>query len=71
MWKSFRHPNILPLLGVTMAGTRLVMVSEWMMNGSIDKFVESHPNTDRFELVCLPIMTLPTRSADDDGLVAR
>ena len=54
MWKDLHHPNILPLLGVTMVGTQLVMVSEWMVNGSIDKFVESHPNADRLELVCLP-----------------
>ena len=54
MWKALRHPNILPLLGVTMTGTQLVMVSEWMTNGTINEFVKLHPNADRFELVRLP-----------------
>ena len=53
MWKTLHHPNILPLLGVTMTNTRFVMVSEWMMNGTINEFVELHPKADRFELVCL------------------
>jgi len=50
-WKTLRHPNVLPLLGVTMDGTRLVMVSEWMVNGSIDRFVKMHANADRLQLV--------------------
>ena len=53
MWKSLRHPNLLPLLGVTMAGTKLVMVSDWMIYGTINEFLKSHPNADRLELVCL------------------
>lgn len=54
MWKALHHPNILPLLGVTMTDTRFVMVSEWMTNGTINEFVKLHPNADRFELVCHP-----------------
>ena len=54
MWRALRHPNILPLLGVTMTGAQFVMVSEWMKNGIINKFVKLHPNADRFELVCVP-----------------
>jgi len=51
-WKALRHPNVLPLLGVTMVDTRLVMVSKWMVNSSIDKFVKMHADADRLELVC-------------------
>ena len=54
IWRALRHPNILPLLGVTMVGTQLVMVSEWMINGTINQFVELHPEADRLELVGLP-----------------
>ena len=54
IWRALHHPNILPLLGVTMVDTKLVTVSEWMINGTINEFVKSHPNADRLELVRLP-----------------
>ena len=33
-WKTFDHPNILPLLGVIMTGDLFTMVSEWMATGT-------------------------------------
>jgi len=51
MWRSLRHPNILPLLGVTMNETQLVMASEWMMNGNINEFMKAHADADRLGLV--------------------
>ena len=50
-WQALRHPNVLPLLGVTMSNTRFVMVSEWMDNGDINEFLEAHANADRLKLV--------------------
>ena len=50
-WRALRHPNVLPLLGVTMTGTQLAMISEWMANGDINQFVRTHPDVNRFELV--------------------
>ena len=50
-WKALSHPNVLPLLGVTMHEHQFVMVSEWMENGNIIEFIESHEDVDRFELV--------------------
>ena len=50
-WKALRHPNVLPLLGVTMGKRLFAMVSEWMVNGNIIEFVEAHRNANRFELV--------------------
>ena len=50
-WNSLHHPNMLPLLGVTMAENRFVMVSEWMANGNINDFVKADRNADRLELV--------------------
>ena len=50
-WKSLRHPNVLPLLGVVMSETKLAMVSEWMSNGNINEFVRAHQDANRFELV--------------------
>jgi hypothetical protein len=51
MWSALRHPNVLPLLGVTMAGTQFSMVSEWMNKGNINEFVEVDPDANRLELV--------------------
>jgi serine/threonine protein kinase len=39
VWKHLRHPNVLPLLGVTVSERRFAMVSEWMENGDINEFV--------------------------------
>lgn len=50
-WRSLDHPNVLPLLGVTMDETRFVMVSEWMENGNINEFLEKNPDVDRLNLV--------------------
>ena len=52
-WKALNHPNVLPLLGVTMKESQFVMVSEWMENGNINEFITSHADVDRFELVSL------------------
>jgi len=50
-WKTLRHPNVLPLLGVTMGEGLFAMVSDWMVNGNINEFIKAHRNTNRFELV--------------------
>ena len=52
-WKALRHPNVLPLLGVTMGEKLFAMVSEWMVNGNINEFIKTYRNTNRFELVRL------------------
>jgi len=51
MWKSLHHPNVLPLLGVTVNDGHFAMVSEWMTNGNVNEFVEAHRNVNRFEPV--------------------
>ena len=50
-WKTLRHPNILPLLGVTMTENQFVLVSEWMANGNINEFVKANPDADQLGLV--------------------
>ena len=54
LWNALRHPNILPLIGVIMAKTELMMVSEWMQNGNLNRFVREHQEVNRFELVSPP-----------------
>ena len=50
-WKSLRHQNVLPLLGVMMMEKQLTMVSEWMVNGTVNEFIKAHRDANRFELV--------------------
>ena len=50
-WKHLRHPNVLPLLGVTVSERRFAMVSKWMEHGNINEFVEKEKDVNRTELV--------------------
>jgi serine/threonine protein kinase len=50
-WKHLQHPNVLPLLGVTVSERRFAMVSEWMDHGNINEFVEKNQGVNRTELV--------------------
>jgi len=52
IWSFLRHENILPLWGVTMTESQLVMVSAWMVRGNIMEFVRVDANADRLGLVC-------------------
>ena len=63
MWATLRHPNVLPLLGVTLSKNHFAMVSEWMENGNITEFVETHREVNPFGLVrsccyCWPPVSL-------------
>ena len=69
MWKSLKHPNVLPLLGVEMTETRLAMVSEWMTNGNIKQFVVAHPDVNRFDLVGPPLALLPPSLGINDYVI--
>jgi hypothetical protein len=46
MWKNFcNHPHILPFLGVDIESFpgEMCMVSEWMSNGTIIRFLKREP----------------------------
>ena len=51
IWRHLRHPNILPLVGVTLGQGRCSMVSDWMENGTINQFIESDRDANRINLV--------------------
>ena len=55
MWKSLRHPNVLPLIGVTMTEIHFAMVSEWMADGNIKGFMRTHPDEGLLGLVGFPL----------------
>jgi len=52
-WRHLRHPNILPLLGVNLDLERykLAMISEWMVHGNINEYVEKCGGVNRVQLV--------------------
>jgi hypothetical protein len=50
-WKTLRHPNILPLIGAKLSKNEFTMISEWMINGNINDFIQAHPNVNRVKLV--------------------
>lgn len=50
-WKALSHPNVLPLLGVTMGNNHFAMASEWMANGNINEYIQANKDANRFELV--------------------
>lgn len=65
MWKTLRHPNVLPLLGVVMTENRLIMVSEWMVKGNINELVTVDSNADRLGPVCFSFNVFASFVTDD------
>ena len=57
MWKTLQHPNILPLIGVTMSESQFATISDWMVNGNLSDFVKAHPDTNRLGLVGFSLRT--------------
>jgi serine/threonine protein kinase len=57
-WKTLRHPNILPLIGVVVSQTQFAMISDWMANGNINNFIKTHPDANRLELVGFALKAL-------------
>ncbi|KAK0463553.1 kinase-like domain-containing protein [Desarmillaria tabescens] len=49
VWRQFRHPNILPFLGVSedLFAPSYCLISPWMDNGNIMSYLEAHPDHDR------------------------
>jgi len=55
MWKYLTHPNILPLLGVTL--TPFQLISTWMPGGDLPEYIKKNPDVDRIGLVgALPVV---------------
>ncbi|PBK94120.1 kinase-like protein, partial [Armillaria gallica] len=52
IWKQLKHPNILPFIGVntTSFAERVCLISPWMMNGNIIKFLELNQDQDHDRL---------------------
>lgn len=54
MWRQLHHINVLPLLCLFRGNDdhpRIGLVSPWMENGNIQRYVYRKPNADRVSLV--------------------
>ena len=53
IWKHLTHPNILPLLGVSVSTSpyRFRILSEWMPNGNLMVYTRSNPKANRLQFV--------------------
>jgi hypothetical protein len=56
VWKRLAHPNVAPLLGVTTDPVQLV--SGWMSDADLTRYINSHPHADRLSLVGVPSAVL-------------
>ena len=60
VWKRLSHPNVLPLLGVSVSKDpqHFRIITEWMPNGDVTEYIGSNPEVNRLRLVspaiCLP-----------------
>ncbi len=63
MWRRLCHPNVLPLLGYTLEGTRLSLISEWMEKGSLRKVMTTLTVPGQFSMVPL-FVTLKDDSSE-------
>lgn len=59
IWKRLSHPNILPLLGVSMSNSPQYfrIISEWMPNGHVTEYIRSNPEVNRLRLVSLAMVS--------------
>jgi len=60
MWKHLAHPNIVPLLGVTV--NLFQLVSEWVPGGDLPSHIRGNPDADRLGLVGVPAVAFIPRS---------
>ena len=60
MWKTLRHPNVLPLTGVMISENQFAMISDWMANGNICDFIKAYPDVNRITLVGFALGIFPS-----------
>jgi serine/threonine protein kinase len=61
VWKRLNHPNIVPLLGITI--TPFQLISNWISGGDLLDYIKKNPDADRLNLVRLPAVAPITRLA--------
>ncbi|KAH8115036.1 kinase-like domain-containing protein [Phellopilus nigrolimitatus] len=51
VWSGLNHPNILPFCGYMLEGKFPSLISEWMENGTVRRYLERRPDLDLLPLV--------------------
>ncbi|EMD33663.1 hypothetical protein CERSUDRAFT_24906, partial [Gelatoporia subvermispora B] len=51
IWKYLNHPNVTSCYGVLGQKAPLCLISRWMVNGTLDSYLKSHPDARRLDLV--------------------
>ena len=49
MWRHLTHPNIVPLLGITLEPLQLI--SAWIPGGELTDYIANNPYANRLALV--------------------
>lgn len=59
-WRHLIHPNILPLLGISMVtdSNYFDILTEWMPNGNLMQYAKSNSEANRVQLVTMLIISL-------------
>ena len=60
LWMQLKHRNILPFYGVTVDAfePQLAMISPWLENGCVVRYLKENPTADRKQIVSLlPLCT--------------
>jgi hypothetical protein len=55
VWSKCQHPNVLGLIGVARYRNQLAMISPWMENGNLSRFLSRQPQMDRCTAVRAPL----------------
>ena len=56
VWKNLNHPNVLPLLGITVDPSQLQLVSKWVSGGNMREYIKKYPDADRRRMVGAPFV---------------
>ncbi|OCB92096.1 kinase-like protein [Sanghuangporus baumii] len=51
VWSGLYHRNVLPLLGYVIEGEYPSLISEWMENGTVSRYMRKHPKTDLLQMI--------------------
>lgn len=50
-WKRLEHPNIVPLLGITITSSPHQLVSGWISGGNLTEYIKNNSAVDQLGLV--------------------
>jgi serine/threonine protein kinase len=57
IWSTLAHDNVLPFYGASLATDVPFMVSRYMKNGNLPKYLRQRPNVNRVQLARLSVFS--------------